>query len=436
VSLNQRLASRLRFARFRDEWRASRKTFRPGRERGPTDADSHRSLVRLYRELFRMLEGRRGTIAVALATLSVSTVLRLLPPAATKVVIDNVLLGKGPLPWVPAWVPVPASPERRLALLALTVLAVSVVATVVGIWSRWQATRTSKRLQVHVRRRVFDHAARLPLHRIYQLKAGGTASLLREDADGVGELIFSMLYNPWRAVVQLAIGLGVLAWVDWRFLLGSLGLVPLLAWSDRVWHRWLRAIFRSVRSQRQEIDAATAEVFGGMRVVRAFGRQRTEAARFAGESHLLARKEVFAWWWQRAADSFWDLLLPAATGALLLYGGLAVLHGRLSLGDLMMFLVYLAMLLDPLAVIATSVSSPVSTGCSTSWPSPARWPTGQAPSSSASARRQAGSASTGSRSDIPSPAPSSSAGSTWTSSRARRSPWSAGAGPARRPSAT
>ena len=45
-----------------------------------------------------------------------------------------------------------------------------------------------------------------------------------------------------------------------------------------------------------------------------------------------------------------------ASVALLLYGGLQVLDGRLSLGDLMMFLVYLAMLLEPLAVLATSVT--------------------------------------------------------------------------------
>ena len=40
----------------------------------------------------------------------------------------------------------------------------------------------------------------------------------------------------------------------------------------------------------------------------------------------------------------------------MLWGGLRVLDGRLSLGDLTMFLVYLAMLLEPLAVIATSIT--------------------------------------------------------------------------------
>ena len=93
-----------------------------------------------------------------------------------------------------------------------------------------------------------------------------------------------------------------------------------------------------------------------MRVVRAFGRQRRESARFVGESDLMARQELYAWWWSRFVEVLWELLLPMASAALLLYGGLQVLDGRLTLGDLMMFLVYLAMLLEPLAVLATSVT--------------------------------------------------------------------------------
>ena len=52
------------------------------------------------------------------------------------------------------------------------------------------------------------------------------SSLLREDAGGVAELVFSLLYNPWRAIVQLIGSLIILAFVDWRLLLGSLVLIP------------------------------------------------------------------------------------------------------------------------------------------------------------------------------------------------------------------
>ncbi len=353
LPLFPRLGSRLRFERYR---RGRRDGGSSGDAPKAAEVGKHRSLGRLYRELYRMLEGHRASIAMALATLSVSTLLRLVPPAATKFVIDYVLLGR-PLPAnLPAWLPVPASPRGRLLGLVALVMVVSALGAVVGLWGRWRGTLASKRLQVAVRRRVFDHAARLPLNRVQQLKAGGASSLIREDAGGLGDLVFSMLFNPWRAVVQLAGGLAVLAWVDWRFLLVAACLAPGAYVSDRVWNRWLRPIYRDIRKRRQDIDAKVTEAFGGMRVVRAFGRQRRESARFVGESHFMTRQELYAWWWSRIVEVVWELLLPAASGALLLHGGMRVLEGRLTPGDLMMFLVYLAMLLEPLAVLATSVT--------------------------------------------------------------------------------
>jgi ATP-binding cassette subfamily B protein/subfamily B ATP-binding cassette protein MsbA len=306
--------------------------------------------------LIRFTAGHRATLLASLTALGVATLLKLVPPAATKVVIDYVLLKKPLPPSIPAWLPIPESPRDRLVMLVSVVLVVSFIGTLIGLWSRWQATRTTKRVQVAVRRKAFEHAARLPLHRVYQLKSGGASSLLREDAGGVGDLIFSMLYNPWRAIVQLLGGLAVLAWLDWRLLLGSLVLLPAVYYSDRLWNLRLRPLYRDIRKQRQEIDAKTAEVFGGMRVVRAFGRQRREASRFVGESHYMTRMELFSWWCSRLVEIVWEMLLPISSGALLLYGGLRVVDGRLSLGDLMMFLVYLAMLLEPVAVLATSVT--------------------------------------------------------------------------------
>ena len=316
----------------------------------------HRTIGRLYRELYRIVRGHRTSIFVALATLSMATSLKLIPPAATKLVIDHVLLAKALPPNLPNWLPIPSSARGKLFALVGVVFAVSVVGTAVGLWSRWLATRASKRVQVAMRRRVFEHAARLPLHRVYQLKAGGAASLIREDAGGIGELIFSMVYNPWRAVVQLLGGLVILAWVDWRLLLGAVVLAPGAMLSDRLWNRRLRPLYKDVRKQRQEIDARAAEAFGGMRVVRAFGRQRRESTRFVTSNHFMTRQELFAWWWTRVVEIIWDLFLPAASGAMLLFGGMAVIDGRLTIGDLMMFLVYLAMLLEPLAVLATSAT--------------------------------------------------------------------------------
>jgi len=323
---------------------------RPGPKRG-------RSLGQLYRELIRLLADPKGTILLALALLSAATVLKLVPPAATKLVIDGVLTSTpASAADHPVWAYLPADPRGRLLALVMAVFVVSAVGVVLGLSSRWLATRTSKRVQVTVRRKAFEHAVRLAAAPRLWPEIGRGGELAARGRGGRRRTGLQHDLQPWRAVVQLAGGLVVLAWVDWRFLLGSILLLPVVWGSDRLWNRLLRPLYRDIRKQRQELDAQATEVFGGMRVVRAFARQRTEASRFVGRNDLLVRQEIHAWWWSRIVEVVWELLLPAASGALLLYGGSHVLAGRMSLGDLMMFLVYLMMLLEPVAVLATSVT--------------------------------------------------------------------------------
>lgn len=364
------MASRLRFRQYLAERRAKHKS---RGKKGPAETDAttrgpasaphspprprHRGFGRLFVEFLGLLQGHYRSLAIALGTLSLATVLALLPPAATKLAIDYVLSGH-PLP--DAWLRrtyLPTDPYAILTWIGVALVALTVVESAIHVWGRYHATATAKRLQVNVRRRVFDHAIRLPLHRVYQIKSGGVASILREDAGGIGELVFSMIYNPWRAIVQLTGCLIVLAWVDWRLLLGSLALLPIVYLTHRTWIHRIRPLYRDIRLTRQEVDAHATEAFGGMRVVRAFGRQRAESRRFVDGNHLMARQEVHVWWWARGVELAWEVIVPIASAALLLYGGRSVLSGRLTMGDLMMFLFYLAMLLGPIAVLANSATT-------------------------------------------------------------------------------
>lgn len=354
--------SRSRFTDYRDEVRERTRTKqqeRPSdsrRDRNPKKLGTRdRKFFELFRSFWGLLAGHRGKIFTSLFFLTIGIGLRLIPPFGTKLAIDSALTTP-PQP-LPIWIEAMPHPETRMGLLyaiAATVVVVTGLGTVVSLISRWTATKAVNQTQVTIRRRVFDHAIKLPLHRVYDMKSGGVSSLIREDAGGVSELIFSMLYNPWRAIVQFVGSLVILMLVDWKLMVGGLMLLPIVWLTHRTWINRIRPLYRDIRKQRQKIDAGATETFGGIRVVRTFSRSRSESSRFVREGDFLVRQQLFTWWWTRIIETIWEVVIPLASTGLLLYGGYQIINGELTLGDLMMFLVYLTMLLDPLATIAGS----------------------------------------------------------------------------------
>jgi ATP-binding cassette subfamily B protein len=351
-------SSRQRFEQYRKKVRD--KLLPKGGVHSTGEARSAKDRVRtswqLIGEFFRLLHPYRWQISLTLLSVTLSTGLGLLPPAGTKFIVDYVLGGL-PLPtWFSRAFPSLNTPMRLLSGVVGVVVVISLLKILIHIWGRWDATRISKQIQLAVRRHVFEHAVRLPLHRIHELRSGGVASVLREDGGSVGELVFGMLYNPWRAVIQLLGSFVILAWVDWTLLAGALVLLPTVFITHRAWINSIRPQFRAIRKQRESIDAGAAESFAGMRIVRAFSRQKRESARFSEENNMMVRQELYAWWWMRGVEMVWEALIPIASAGLLFYGGWRVIDGHMSVGSLMMFLVYLLMLLEPLATLATSAT--------------------------------------------------------------------------------
>lgn len=355
-----RQASRKSYRKYREEVRArpADNSYSPhgsghSKKQPEKPVERQRSLSVLLREFWKLLKGHQSRIAFALATLTVSTLLSLLPPAATKVAIDYILtVPPQPLPDAAPDFFKGLTPWNQLVTISIAVVAVTLIQTLIQLTGRWQATLAVNQVQARLRRQVMEHLLRLPLHRVTQLKSGGATSILREDAGGIADLIFSMLYNPWQAIIQLLGSLLILIWVDWRLMAGAVLLLPAVYFSHRTWIRRIRPLYRDIRNQRQSIDGATTETFSGIRVVRTFARTKAERNRYANSNHLLVRQQLFVWWVTRLIEIIWEVLIPLASTALLVYGGWQILQSQLTLGDLMMFLVYLAMLLGPIATIA------------------------------------------------------------------------------------
>jgi ATP-binding cassette subfamily B protein/subfamily B ATP-binding cassette protein MsbA len=315
----------------------------------------NRSFFALLPAFWDLVARGRPVLVFSLVTRTITALLALAPPALLGLLVNNVLTDT-PTRWaLPDFLPQERGP--LLWAIAALLVVIALVSTTVQIAGRWQLTRVTRVLASDMKRKVFDHAVRLPLHRIHQLKSGGLTALLREDAGSIADLTFGLFYNPWGAVVQLVGTLIILTLIDWRMLVGGIVLIPVVWYTHRTWIARIRPVRRDIKAVMMQADSHATETFGGMRVVRAFGREAGESFRYARRNNLVARQEIFAWWMSRGIDIAWEIFIPFATAGVVLYAGFEVMAGRLTPGAVAAFVLYLTMLLGPLMTLAGTATA-------------------------------------------------------------------------------
>ena len=356
----ERKSSRVRYAEYEQSIRARNAARKQPQDHSAVKRQKprhvrSRSVTELFFCFLKLLRPQTGRVVFALVTLTIATVLLLIPPAATKLVIDNIL-GNQPLPdgW---FISLPSDPLSALFMVGIGVVVIVVARIAIEVWGRWQAMLAAKRLELGIRKQVFQKAIRLPMYRVYELKSGGAASILRADVFAVGELVNSMLYNPWRAIIQVTGSIAILAWVNWMLAAGALLVVPWLYFSISMWVARIRPRMKDIRQRREKIDAMATEAFGGIRVIRSFAREDRETIRFISFSHLMARQQLKAWWMRTGMVLMWETILPLGLVGLLTVGGWQVVSQKLTVGDLTMFLVYSLVLLGPVTVLIRTAAT-------------------------------------------------------------------------------
>ncbi len=321
-------SSRHRYLRFRANGQPA-----PGAPAAPGAPPSQRrrSYLRAYIEWLKPF--RRAVVLVFVLAL-VSAGLALVLPRATMYVVDEIL------------------PRRDLHLLhrlGIALLAVILVQQSLDLYRHWQTARLNARVVFRIRQRLFNHLLRMPLHELSELKSGGITSRLSGDVDSVTGLVQMAVISPAVATVRILLTLGVLLWINWQMAAAAALLLPPVVLLNLLYIRRIRPIYRSMRHDRQEIDARVVETFGGIRVVRAFRREPTEARQYAVRHHTVIRKELLARFLEYVVWSGWGFLMPLCGLIVIWVGASLVLAGQATVGGILAFQMYLFMLLAPVS---------------------------------------------------------------------------------------
>ncbi len=139
----------------------------------------------------------------------------------------------------------------------------------------------------------------------------------------------------------------VMAWMSPRLALLTLLIVPLLAYRAFAFARISRPLSLAIQQQLAILTTRLEQNLRGVRVVKAFAQEQAEEARFDAQNNRWFSLSARAASLQATQAPLLTLIASFGLVFILWYGGLLVMRGQLSLGELVAFTVYLGQLIEP-----------------------------------------------------------------------------------------
>lgn len=288
-------------------------------------------------------------LSLALLAVIFETVADVLEPWPIKIVVDNILQGKKLPPRLDSIVAL--FPQNTFATLNFALASVLVIAAVGALASYSEKVLTTSVAQwvAHdLRRMVYQRIQRLSLAEHGESRTGDLLTRVTSDIDAVQDFITSALLGIVINVLTLAGMLGVMFYMNWRFTLVGLSVVPPMFLLVYFYTKRIKKASRLVKKREGELLSGVAEKLTSIQVVQAFAREDYEDQRFDWES----RQNVAAGLRARSVKArlapMVDLLVAIGTCLVLGYGARLVMTGALSTGQLIIFLLYLGKTYKPM----------------------------------------------------------------------------------------
>lgn len=250
-----------------------------------------------------------------------------------KILVDDVLVTGdfGLLGWV------------ILAYLALTILD-----GIVSFCDEYLAAWVGENFLVSLRTEFFRHLHTLSLGFFDRRRLGDVLSRLSDDVDTIEDFMLSGMTLAISYVFQLIFFLAALFYLEWRLALVSLFVVPLFWLAARYFSRLIKRAAREERRRSGSTNAVAEESLSNAALVQAYNRQDFEVARFHRENLGSFAAQMASTRLSATFSPLVNLIELAGVLVVIAMGTWELSQGRLSIGGLLVFMVYLSQLYTPI----------------------------------------------------------------------------------------
>ena len=312
--------------------------------------------------IWQFLKGSKALFILCMCCAALSALAEMVIPQIIRVTVDNVV-GGAPVKDLARPVQTLLSAaggteviRQKLWLAGLGVILVALVSAVARYGFRVTNARASETLVKTMRDTLFSHIERLPFQWHMSHHTGDIIQRCTSDIETTRRFISEQMTDLIRITILLAMSISFMVSMNVSMTLVAVIPLPVIIWYSLFFHRKFRGGFQKCDESEGRLSAMAQENLTGVRVVRAFGRERYERDRFEkhNESYTglwVSLGKLMSFFWSSA-----DILSGIQIMLVVVFGVVFCLRGSMTSGEYIAFLSYNGMLVWPVRQLGRMIS--------------------------------------------------------------------------------
>jgi ABC-type multidrug transport system fused ATPase/permease subunit len=304
----------------------------------PKRKPDRKRTLSILRDAREIIWNARRRLFIGFPLMALNRLAGIVLPGTTKYLIDDVIVhGK--------------------QNLLLPIVTVAAIATAIGAATDYALAQilglAAQRSITDLRKKIQQHVQRLPVSYFDGTKTGIVVTRVMNDAEGIRNLVGTGLIQMVGGLITAVIAIGILFYLSSKLAVLILGALIFFAVVMYYAFKNARPMFKKRSEVSAELTGRLTEGISGIRIVKAYKAERHEARTFAHGAHELLRLVLGTMRIVSGVGALSTFLVGLVGIVVMIIGGREVLAGRMTVGGLVTFTLYLGLVIGPIVQIVS-----------------------------------------------------------------------------------
>lgn len=321
------------------------------------------------RMIAKFLEGSMHIFIIALLFSILNTVFNTIAPQIFRLTVDSIIGGQEAN--IPSWLKsiisvdwLTNNPQKALILAAAAVMVTAVLSGICSFFSRVGLATGSENFVKSLRDRLYEHIQKLPFSWHVQNKTGDIIQRCTSDVEVIRNFVCIQLIDIFRTTFLIVLSISIMFSMNWKISMVVVVFIPVVMTYSGVFYSKIARRFQDADEAEGGLSAVVQENLTGVRVVRAFGRERFEIERFDEKNNFFSNLWIKLGALMSTYWSLGDLITGIQILTVITLGVLETVNGSISLGEFLAFVSYNSSLVWPVRGLGRILSEMSKAGVS------------------------------------------------------------------------